>query len=197
MCNSYEQQVSYAAYRKAIEAQELATPASEGADDLAQADDLKIGDVGPVLVTSGNGVELKPMAFGWPAPRPKASPVFNFKSDGRDFSDSRRCVIVLSGFYEFVGTKYPKAKYRFALRGSPVMGIAGLWSEGKDDGKLSFTMLTTAPGPDIEPYHDRQVCVLAPDEWAAWLFLTRPQEELLRPLPGGTLEVTLVRKGSD
>jgi putative SOS response-associated peptidase YedK len=197
MCNSYEQQVSYAAYRKAIEAQELATPASECADDLAQRDDLKIGDIGPVLVASGNGVELKPMAFGWPAPRPKASPVFNFKSDARDFSDSRRCIIVLSGFYEFVGTKYPKAKYRFALKGSPVMGIAGLWSEGKDDGKLSFTMLTTAPGPDIEPYHDRQVCVLAPDEWAAWLFLTRPQEELLRPLPKGTLGVTLVRKGSD
>jgi putative SOS response-associated peptidase YedK len=196
MCNSYEQQVAYAAYRKAIEANELATPASEIEADLSQADDLKIGDVGPVLVVSGNGVELKPMTFGWPAPRPKASPVFNFKSDGRNFADSKRCVIVLSGFYEFVGTKYPKAKYRFALKGSPVMGIAGLWSEA-DDGKLSFTMLTTAPGPDIEPYHDRQVCVLKPDEWAAWLFLTRPQEELLRPLPAGTLEVTLVRKGSD
>ena len=113
------------------------------------------------------------------------------------FAESRRCVIVLSGFYEFVGSKYPKAKYRFALKGSPVMGIAGLWSEGKNDGKLSFTMLTTAPGPDIQPYHDRQVCVLAPDEWAAWLFLTRPQEELLRPLPKGTLGVTLVRNGSD
>ena len=196
MCNSYEQQVAYAAYRKAVEAGELATPASEIEADLPQADDLKIGDVGPVLVVSGNGVELKPMTFGWPAPRPKASPVFNFKSDGRNFADSKRCVIVLSGFYEFVGTKYPKAKYRFALKGSPVMGVAGLWSEA-DDGKLSFTMLTTAPGPDIEPYHDRQVCVLRPEEWTAWLFLTRPQEELLRPLPAGTLEVTLVRKGSD
>jgi putative SOS response-associated peptidase YedK len=196
MCNSYEQQVAYAAYRKAIEASDLATPASETKADVPQAEDVKIGDVGPVLVASGNGAELKPMTFGWPAPRPKASPVFNFKSDGRNFADSRRCVIVLSGFYEFVGTKYPKAKYRLALKGSPVMGIAGLWSEA-DDGKLSFTMLTTAPGPDIEPYHDRQVCVLKPEEWAAWLFLTRPQEELLRPLPAGTLEVTLVRQGSD
>lgn len=196
MCNSYEQQASYAAYRKAVEAGELATPASETEADLYLADDLKIGDIGPVLIVSGNGVELKPMTFGWPPPRPKAGPVFNFKSDGRSFADSRRCVIVLSGFFEFVGTKYPKAKYRFALKDSEVMGIAGLWSEAKD-GTLSFTMLTTAPGPDIEPYHDRQVCVLRPDEWAAWLFLTRPQEELLRPLPAGSLEVTLVRKGSD
>lgn len=196
MCNSYEQQASYAAYRKAVEANELATPDSEAEADLYLADDLKIGDIGPVLVASGNGVELKPMTFGWPPPRPKAGPVFNFKSDGRNFADSRRCVIVLSGFFEFVGTKYPKAKYRFALKDSEVMGIAGLWSEA-EDGALSFTMLTTAPGPDIEPYHDRQVCVLRPEEWAAWLFLTRPQEELLRPLPAGSLEVTLVRKGSD
>lgn len=196
MCNSYEQQVAYAAYRKAIEQQQLETPSSESAADLPQAEDIKIGDVGPVLVAAGNGVELKPMRFGWPAPRPKAGPVFNFKSDGRHFADSRRCLIILSGFYEFVGTKYPKAKYRFTLKDSPVMGIAGLWSEA-DDGSLSFTMLTTAPGPDIEPYHDRQVCVLAPEDWTAWLFLTRPEEELLRPLPAGALEVTLVREGSD
>ena len=41
MCNSYEQQVAYAAYRKAIEANELATPASETAADLPQADDSR------------------------------------------------------------------------------------------------------------------------------------------------------------
>jgi putative SOS response-associated peptidase YedK len=196
MCNSYEQQVAYAAYRKAVERHELATPASETAGDLPQADDIKIGDLGPVLVVSGNGVELKPMTFGWPPPRPKAGPVFNFKSEGRSFKESRRCVVVLSGFFEFVGTKYPKAKYRFALKDSPVMGIAGLWSEAEDGG-LSFTMLTTAPGPDIEPYHDRQVCVLPPADWAAWLFLTRPEAELLKPLPAGSLEVALLRAGSD
>ena len=76
------------------------------------------------------------------------------------------------------------------------MAIAGLWSEA-EDGALSFTMLTTAPGPDIEPYHDRQVCVLGPDDWAAWLFLTRPEEELLRPLPAGSLSVETVREGKD
>jgi putative SOS response-associated peptidase YedK len=148
-----------------------------------------------VLRAAGNGVEVILMRFGWPAPRPKASPVFNFKSDKRNFESSRRCVIVLSGFFEFTGTKYPKTKHRFTLGGSPVMGIAGLWSED-DSGALSFTMLTTSPGPDIEPYHDRQVCVLAPQDWAHWLFLTRPQEELLKPLPAGTLKVETVRKGA-
>jgi putative SOS response-associated peptidase YedK len=189
MCNAYEQQVSHAQYRKAIEALELASPADASA--LETSGEVRIGDMGPVLRAAGNGV----MRFGWPPPRPKAGPVFNFKSDKRNFADSRRCVIVLSGFFEFTGTKYPKAKHRFSLKGSPIMGIAGLWSED-ESGALSFTMLTTSPGPDIEPYHDRQVCVLAPADWAHWLFLTKPQEELLLPLPAGRLEVVTVRAGS-
>ena len=192
MCNAYEQQVSHADYRKAIDALELA--ATSGEDALDTSGEVRIGDMGPVLRAAGNGVELVLMRFGWPPPRPKSGPVFNFKSDKRSFADSRRCVIVLSGFFEFTGTKYPKAKHRFSLKGSPIMGIAGLWSED-DGGALSFTMLTTAPGPDIEPYHDRQVCVLSPADWAHWLFLSKPQEELLRPLPAGTLDVVTVREG--
>ncbi len=195
MCNDYEQHVSDAEYRKAIAALELDASTTKLDAALIRADDVRIGDLGPVIRAAGNGVELVAMRFGWPPPRPKAGPVFNFKSDKRDFSDSRRCVIVLSGFFEFTGNKYPKTKHRFSLVDSPIMGIAGLWSEA-DDGALSFTMLTTGPGPDIAPYHDRQVCVLHPRDWAHWLFLTRPQSELLMPLPAGTLHVVTVREGS-
>ena len=192
MCNDYEQHVSYAAYAEAIRALELSAPAAESAAALPQADDIRIGDFGPVIRAAGNGVELVLMKFGFPPPRPKAGPIFNFKSDNRHFDQSKRCLILLSGFFEFTGTKYPKAKHRFSLRDSPIMAIAGLWSEA-DDGALSFTMLTTTPGPDIAPYHDRQVCVLAPKDWAAWLFLTTPEADLLKPLPAGSLVVETVR----
>jgi Uncharacterized conserved protein len=50
-------------------------------------------------------------------------------------------------------------------------------------------MLTTQPGPDVAPYHDRQVVVLRPPDWSAWLNLRRPEAELLRPLEPGALEV--------
>ncbi len=195
MCNDYEQHVSYADYLKAVRAVELDTPAAESEADLPQADDIRIGDLGPVIRAKGNGIELVMMKFGWSPPRPRASPVFNFKSDGRSFADSRRCLIVCSGFFEFTGTKYPKAKHRFRLKGSPVMAIAGLWSDKGEE--LAFTMLTTKPGPDIEPYHDRQVVVLRPEDWAHWLFLTKPESELLRPLPAGSLVVETVRPESD
>lgn len=192
MCNDYEQHVSYAAYAEAIRALELSAPAAESAAALPQADDIRIGDFGPVIRAAGNGVELVLMKFGFPPPRPKAGPIFNFKSDNRHFDQSKRCLILLSGFFEFTGTKYPKAKHRFSLRDSPIMAIAGLWSEA-DDGALSFTMLTTTPGPDIAPYHDRQVCILAPKDWAAWLFLSTPEADLLKPLPAGSLVVETVR----
>ena len=171
-------------------------PSAETAADLPLADDIRIGDLGSVLRAAGNGVELVQMKFGFPPPRPGARPVFNFKSDGRHFDQSRRCLIILSGFFEFTGSKYPKAKHRFSLKGSPLMAVAGLWRQGADGEPPAFTMLTTEPGPDIAPYHDRQVVVLKPADWAAWLFLTRPEAELLKPLPAGSLDVETVRPES-
>ena len=197
MCNDYEQHVAYAAYLEALRQVDLAAPASEGASDLPQVDDIRIGDLGSVMRAAGNGVELVQMRFGFPPPRKGASPVFNFKSEGRHFAESKRCIVVLSGFFEFTGSKYPKAKHRFSLRGEVLMGIAGLWRDGANGEPAAFTMLTTEPGPDIAPYHDRQVVVLRPEDWAAWLFLTRPEAELLRPLPAGALEVTTVRPETD
>ena len=70
--------------------------------------------------------------------------------------------------------------------------IAGL-RRPMPDGSEAFTMLTTKPGPDVAPIHNRQVVVLERDDWRAWLFLERPEAELLRPLPAGSLAVEQVR----
>jgi putative SOS response-associated peptidase YedK len=142
-------------------------------------------------------VELVPMTFGLPPSKPRGGPVFNFKSEGRRFDKSNRCLIPASAFFEFTGKRYPKAKHRFALKDAPIMAIAGLWRETEGEGLPGFTMLTTAPSEDVRPYHDRQVAVLRPEDWAAWLYLTKPEAELLRPLPRGSLKVETVREASD
>jgi putative SOS response-associated peptidase YedK len=97
---------------------------------------------------------------------------------------------------EFTGTKSPKAKHRFTLNGSPFMAVAGLWREAVGNKPPTFTMLTTHPGPDVAPYHNRQVVVLQPKDWAAWINLTKPEAELLRTLPAGSLSVDTVRPES-
>ncbi len=57
-------------------------------------------------------------------------------------------------------------------------------------------MLTTEPGADVKPYHNLQIVVLRPEDWAAWIYLTKPEGELLRPLPEGSLDVETVRAAS-
>ena len=64
----------------------------------------------------------------------------------------------------------------------PFMAIAGIWREQAGNQPPAFTMLTTAPGPDVSPYRppDRGP---ASADWAARLYLSKPEAELLRPLP--------------
>ena len=54
-------------------------------------------------------------------------------------------------------------------------------------------LLTTEPGPDVAPIHDRQMVVLERSDWSAWLEQTDNEAALLRPLPEGSLEVEQVR----
>ena len=53
-------------------------------------------------------------------------------------------------------------------------------------------MLTTAPGEDIQPYHNRQVVVLPPDDFARWLDPQIPAREVLKPAPAGSLSVAQI-----
>ncbi|MFO1155181.1 MAG: SOS response-associated peptidase family protein [Rhodospirillales bacterium] len=115
---------------------------------------------------AGNGVELVQMNFGFPPPGPRGGPIFNFRSEGRSFAQSHRCLIPASAFFEFTGSRYPKTKHRFTLN-APFMAIAGLWRDGKGNQPPAFTMLTTEPGPDVKPIHNRQVVVLRPEDWPA------------------------------
>lgn len=175
----------------------MTIPPRQSELDLRQADDARINDVAPVMrAAGGNAIALAPMSFGFPPPRPKASPVFNFRSEGRRFEGSKRCLVPASAFFEFTGTKYPKTKHRFALKDAPFLAIAGLWREGHGNQPDTFTMLTTEPGPDVAPIHNRQVVVLRPENWTAWLVLSKPEAELLRPLPAGSLSVETVRQGA-
>jgi SOS response associated peptidase (SRAP) len=61
------------------------------------------------------------------------------------------------------------------------------------EGGEAFTLLTTAPGPDVAPIHDRQMVVLNRSEWSAWLELVGNEADLLRPLSAGSLCLEQVR----
>ncbi len=195
MCNTYAQHVRWVEGTQMMQDLELGIPTQQTELDLPQADMVRINDVAPVMRAAGHGVELAQMNFSFAPCHPKGGPAFNSRSEGWDFSKSGRCPIPAPGFFEHVGTKCPKTLYQFTLTEAPVLAIVGIWSEAECNHPVSFTMLTTSPGPDIAPCHDLQVVVLRSENWAAWLYLAKLQAELLRPPPEGSLDVELVREG--
>jgi putative SOS response-associated peptidase YedK len=139
-----------------------------------------------------DGVELVQLRWGFPPGETQGAPIINFRSEGRRFP-AGRCLVPASHFLEFTGTKSPKAKWKFTKAGEDWFCFAGLWRPMPDGAGEAFTLLTTEPGPDVAPIHNRQVVVLARADWLAWLDLTRPEAELLKPLPAGALSVERVR----
>lgn len=189
MCNDVEQQIAWRDYCAALQAVALGIPTRQSELDLPPRDHVRIRDLGAVIRAADDGVELTQMWFGFPPNRPGAGPVFNFRSEGRRFGHSNRCLIPASAFYEFTGAKSPKTRHRFTSTTDPFLCIAGLWRLATGNQPADFTMLTTEPGPDVAPYHGRQIVVLPREDWPAWLYLTKPSVDLLKPSPAGSFAV--------
>ena len=114
------------------------------------------------------------------------------RSEGRHFPRGR-CLVPASHFFEFTGTKSPKSKWKFTKTGEEWFCLAGIWRPMPDGDGAAFTLLTTEPGPDVAPIHNRQVIVMERAAWQAWLDPACAEGDLLRPLPVGSLTVTKVR----
>ena len=147
MCNAYEQHVKWVEYCKMMQALEHGILTQQSELDLPESDDVRINDMAPVVRAAGEDIELVPMNFSFPSSGPKGGPVFNFRSEGRSFANSNRCLIPASGFFEFTGKNYPKTKHRFSR----------FWPSPECDVRVkattpaSFTLLTTEPGPTSQP----------------------------------------------
>jgi putative SOS response-associated peptidase YedK len=191
MCNDYANRVPFSAYREAFSRTRipLVSPGpGDAIPNLEPRDDIRPTEVAPILRAVEGGVELAQLKWGFAPARPKAPPVINFRSEGRRFGRGR-CLVPVSAFYEFTGAKYPKEKWAFTLTGEDWFCLAGLWRPATEAWGESFTLLTVEPGPDIAPYHDRQVAVLNRADWERWLDPEADGEALLGPAPAGTLDV--------
>ena len=195
MCNDYRLLVDAASIIEDFADLKITIRFSEGVPNLEARQDIKITDVAPIVRTvegqHGEG-DLVQRRWSWPGPSKR--PVYNFRSDGRQFA-SNRCLIVADGFYEFTDPKQPgkklKDKWLFTRKDEPIFCVAGIWRATADVGE-AFTMLTMAPGPDIAPYHDRQIVILEREAWADWLDPSVPAASLIRPLAAGSLLVEQV-----
>jgi putative SOS response-associated peptidase YedK len=187
MCNTYRFRPLTGQPFEEIRQTGISLEFPQGRPNIEPRDDIRIGDSAPVVTRTKDGVAVRMMTWAWKSPQGR--PVFNFRSDERSFANSLRCAIPADGFYEFTDAlagQKRKTRWLFTMVEAPAFWIAGVIRDG------AFSMLTTTPGPDVAPYHDRQIVLLEPGRTMEWLDLTRPEAELLRPLPAGRLAVERV-----
>lgn len=194
MCADHRSRVELAAIVDAFSHLKIPLRFPSGLPNIPPRDSIRITDPATVIRTAPDdtkAAELLMMRWSWPGPSGK--PVFNFRSEGRAFG-SGRCLIVADGFYEFTDApasegaspkRARKQKWLFTKAGEPWFCIAALWRPSPAGD--AFAMLTTAPGPDVAPFHDRQIVVLDRGDCARWLDPAVPAGELLVPAPPGTL----------
>jgi putative SOS response-associated peptidase YedK len=191
MCNDYAREIEIGRVlklMKEMDGSEPAWPSKRVPNDIEPNAHIKIRDRGYVVRQERGKLIGDMTPWSWPGPRGK--PVFNWKSENRNFSTSNRCLILATGFYEYTEPADPnvtlKDQHLFTVKGHEWFWIVGVIK------LYAFAMLTTEPGPDIEPYHNRQIVVLPPSSGLDWL--AKPDAKLLAPAPAGTLQVKTTRK---
>lgn len=122
----------------------------------------------------------------------------------------RRCIVPVSGFYEWLGPKGTKGRQPFYVSprsstapddGGDILAFAGLWEAWlRPEGEPleSFVILTTDANEWMRPLHDRMPVILAAADFDPWLdpsstadrlggLLHPAREDLLQRWPVSTL----------
>ena len=109
----------------------------------------------------------------------------------RDAFKRTRCLIPISGYYEWHTPNGKQPWYFTARDGAPVLTTAGLWDEWRDRASgetlKSCTMIITEPNEFVAEVQDRMPVLLAGKDFEPWLS-GNAGVELLRPAPNDLLQ---------
>jgi putative SOS response-associated peptidase YedK len=117
----------------------------------------------------------------------------------------RRCLVPMSGFYEWKKSRRDKVPHYVRLINSDLFTCAGLWEWWKSPDRewvASFTIIVTDANALLSPLHERMPVILAPEDHQAWL---DPKNEdvcglarLLKPYPADEMTAyPVTRKVND
>ncbi|MFC1680090.1 SOS response-associated peptidase [Elusimicrobiota bacterium] len=174
----------------------------EGAS-LSSRYNIAPGQTAPVLLQDRTMAQLRwGLVPSWAKDRAIGARMINARSETaadkpafRTSFDSRRCLVLADGFYEWRKARgAPKVPWRFARKDREPFAFAGLWDSWQDpDGQdlWTFTILTTEANPLVRRVHPRMPVILRRDDEGGWLDdaseIDRLQD-LLAPHPVEELE---------
>ncbi len=154
----------------------------------------------PVVIKeseTGEGRELRAMRWGlipsWAkSPQMKFNTI-NARAEGvesspvyRDAFKRTRCIVPVSGYYEWKAGSSPKQPYYiYPAENGDLFALAGLWDrwispEGEPTD--SFTLMTTGANESIAKVHHRMPVLLVDQEIPLWLGEETVSSEALRRL---------------
>jgi putative SOS response-associated peptidase YedK len=116
----------------------------------------------------------------------------------RQAFQTKRCLVLADGFYEWQRTSTGKLPYRVALKTGEPFAFAGIWSLGQDGRRRpwsTFAILTTEANRLVAQIHHRMPVILHPEDETTWLNPeTSPTQALacLKPFPVHMLRITAV-----
>jgi putative SOS response-associated peptidase YedK len=111
----------------------------------------------------------------------------------------RRCIIPVSGFFEWKKEGTSKRPFKIFLKDQPIMSLAGIWTawrSGSPEEQRSFSIMTTAANSFMEKIHDRMPVILDAKQFDEWLDPEAQEADqigkMLKPCPASWLASTEV-----
>jgi putative SOS response-associated peptidase YedK len=145
------------------------------------------GQLHPLLREVAGRRRIVPATFGLSGPRGSLLP--NARSETaaqrRTFAaplHQARCAVPVDGFYEWEGPASARRPSWFHLADGAPLLLAAVAAPAPD-GRLGFSILTTAAVAPVERLHDRMPMILPPALIGPWL-AGGPPPPLPDPLPG-------------
>ena len=115
----------------------------------------------------------------------------------RDAFKSRRCIVPISGYYEWTGSAGAKQPYYFQNNEKDLLLLAGLWETWKHEDTIveSCTILTTASDDKMGAYHHRMPVFLNNELIPNWLNeIPTPLEDILESVTTDAIHIYPVSK---
>ncbi|PJE26454.1 Putative SOS response-associated peptidase YedK [Pseudooceanicola antarcticus] len=157
---------------------------AQPANDLPEVPDFNIcptQDLPVILAGAGEGARrMVPMRWGF-LPHWYKSPtdgplLINARAETvadkpafREACRQRRCLVAVSGFYEWHREGGRKLPYFFSRADGAPLVMAGIWQNWGEEPQPTLALLTTSANALMAPVHHRMPVVLEPENWPLWL----------------------------
>ena len=160
--------------------------------------------ISPVVLVRDDERAIEPFRWGlipkWAKSIEAASEYSLINARGEEIDEKRsykhafhrrRCVVPLSGFYEWKWENARKRPFAIHLKDNPIMSVAGVWERWQPDGQAepvqSFSIVTIRANDFMANIHDRMPVILDERDVELWLDPEIQDSDqlfpLLRPCP--------------